>query len=378
MIYFYVAMVVIQMIVINLYITFKLSRTKYSRAVNIMVMSIYSALLFYAVHIGFNTLNNIDNFQGNGLLLWLVSAYVIPLLFLLNQPIKITLTMFISTWVYTYIIFALSVRFGHIFNGNNFQLIVLLSQTLLHAISIKKIYILLSNQFTYTLWNSNERIISHMLSLSLSLLSLVAISNYTFIEGISTINGLIILFVIISISLLSYNLAFQFSRVNEDAEVFLKKSRTDTLTGLKNRQALLDDVTYKINKGLPFNLIFLDLDNFKSINDVFGHAKGDEYLIDFTKEMLKRYYRNNFYRISGDEFVVIIDGDKIDNDKLEIENIEYTNEITGLRFLGLSAGTSHFPTDSKSLSDLLSTADYNMYQKKKIKHMFNKEIDFAE
>lgn len=378
MIYFYVAMVVIQMIVINLYITFKLSRTKYSRAVNIMVMSIYSALLFYAVHIGFNTLNNIDNFQGNGLLLWLVSAYVIPLLFLLNQPIKITITMFISTWVYTYIIFALSVRFGHIFNGNNFQLIVLLSQTLLHAISIKKIYILLSNQFTYTLWNSNERIISHMLSLSLSLLSLVAISNYTFIEGISTINGLIILFVIISISLLSYNLAFQFSRVNEDAEVFLKKSRTDTLTGLKNRQALLDDVTYKINKGLPFNLIFLDLDNFKSINDVFGHAKGDEYLINFTKEMLKRYYRNNFYRISGDEFVVIIDGDKIDNDKLEIENIEYTNEITGLRFLGLSAGTSHFPTDSKSLSDLLSTADYNMYQKKKIKHMFNKEIDFAE
>ncbi len=378
MIYFYVAMIVMQMIVINLYITFKLSKKKYSRAVNIMVMSIYSALLFYAVHIGFNTLNNIDNFQGNGLLLWLVSAYVIPLLFLLNQPIKITLTMFISTWVYTYIIFALSVRFGHIFNGNNFQLIVLLSQTLLHAISIKKIYILLSNQFTYTLWNSNERIISHMLSLSLSLLSLVAISNYTFIEGISTINGLIILFVIISISLLSYNLAFQFSRVNEDAEVFLKKSRTDTLTGLKNRQVLLDDVTSKINKGLPFNLIFLDLDNFKSINDVFGHAKGDEYLIDFTKEMLKRYYRNNFYRISGDEFVVIIDGDKIDNDKLEIENIEYTNEITGLRFLGLSAGTSHFPTDSKSLSDLLSTADYNMYQKKKIKHMFNKEIDFAE
>lgn len=378
MIYFYVAMIVMQMIVINLYITFKLSKKKYSRAVNIMVMSIYSALLFYAVHIGFNTLNNIDNFQGNGLLLWLVSAYVIPLLFLLNQPIKITLTMFISTWVYTYIIFALSVRFGHIFNGINFQLIVLLSQTLLHAISIKKIYILLSNQFTYTLWNSNERIISHMLSLSLSLLSLVAISNYTFIEGISTINGLIILFVIISISLLSYNLAFQFSRVNEDAEVFLKKSRTDTLTGLKNRQALLDDITYKINKGLPFNLIFLDLDNFKSINDVFGHAKGDEYLMDFTKEMLKRYYRNNFYRISGDEFVVIIDGDKINNDKLEIESIEYTNGITGLRFLGLSAGSSHFPTDSKTLSDLLSTADYNMYQKKKIKHMFNKEIDFAE
>lgn len=140
----------------------------------------------------------------------------------------------------------------------------------------------------------------------------------------------------------------------------------------------MDDITYKINKGLPFNLIFLDLDNFKSINDVFGHAKGDEYLIDFTKEMLKRYYRNNFYRISGDEFVVIIDGDKINNDKLEIENIEYTNEITGLRFLGLSAGSSHFPTDSKTLSDLLSTADYNMYQKKKIKHMFNKEIDFAE
>lgn len=208
MIYFYVAMVVIQMIVINLYITFKLSRTKYSRAVNIMVMSIYSALLFYAVHIGFNTLNNIDNFQGNGLLLWLVSAYVIPLLFLLNQPIKITITMFVSTWVYTYIIFALSVRFGHIFNGNNFQLIVLLSQTLLHAITIRNIYTLLSNQFIYTLWNSNERIINHMLSLSLSLLSLVAISNYTFIEGISTINGLIILFVIISISLLSYNLAF--------------------------------------------------------------------------------------------------------------------------------------------------------------------------
>lgn len=368
MLYIYVALIILQMVAVNLFISFKFSKIRYSRTVNMLILIVYSVLLFYLVHNSFHKLYELDCFEGNGIFLIIVASYVVPLLITLKQPIKITLTIFLSAWIYTYLVFALSVRIGHLFGEENLQLIILTSQTLLHILTIRFTYRILKNQFIYTLWNSNEKIIDYMFFLSFSLLALIAISNYTFIEGISPITGFVIIFVITSITLLSYNLAFLFSRVNESAEVFLKKSRTDTLTGLKNRAALMDDINNKILVGIPFNLIFLDLDNFKYVNDVFGHAKGDEYLINFCKEMLKRFYRTNFYRISGDEFVIIVDGEKLENDELGLESISYVNKGMGIKFLGLSAGSSHYPTDAKNLSDLLSRADYNMYQKKKVKH----------
>jgi len=366
--YLDVALVIVQMIVINLYTTFQLSKNRMSKTANVFIMSIFTVFYFYIVYINLEVIERFDSFRGNGLFLGLIALYIIPTLFLLNQPKLVTITIFISAWIYSFLVFAFSVRIASVFSNYDRQLVVLISQSILYILSYTKMYKLLRDKFVYTMWNSNNRIIKQLFMLSFSLLLLIAIVNYIFIEGISTSIGFLILFLIASIALLSFNLAFNFSRVSESADEFYKKSRTDTLTGLKNREALISDLKEKISMKKPFNLVFLDLDNFKLVNDVYGHNKGDEYLIDFSKEILKKFKRTDFYRLSGDEFVLISNGIKSESTCIEINTLKYKTSGLGIEFLGLSSGYAHYPDDAENISQLLSLADERMYQIKKIKH----------
>ena len=80
----------------------------------------------------------------------------------------------------------------------------------------------------------------------------------------------------------------------------------DSLTGLKNRNSLFHDAQELIRKNQRFYLIFIDLDCFKQVNDLYGHLAGDEYLCVFagkTEKFLKN--QGMLYRMSGDEFICL-------------------------------------------------------------------------
>jgi diguanylate cyclase (GGDEF)-like protein len=119
---------------------------------------------------------------------------------------------------------------------------------------------------------------------------------------------------------------------------------------------------------MPFSVVFMDLDRFKSVNDEHGHAEGDEYLKNFARTiegMYKEY--GNLYRMSGDEFVLIHTSP--DNTRLchEIEQFDFKGD-PGRAFLGVSVGCAHYPDDATTVSELLHIADTNMYQVKKRRH----------
>ncbi len=85
----------------------------------------------------------------------------------------------------------------------------------------------------------------------------------------------------------------------------------DPLTGLGNRRycdmALLDRITELERYGWPFGLLFMDLDNFKAINDTFGHETGDEVLRVVSKTLLVSTRANDFIgRWGGEEFLVLL------------------------------------------------------------------------
>ena len=88
-------------------------------------------------------------------------------------------------------------------------------------------------------------------------------------------------------------------------------SRTDFLTGILNRRALMEAASVELDRsartGRPFTLLYMDLDDFKNINDTAGHAAGDSVLTNFAT-ILKLQLRgiDIVARMGGDEFIVIL------------------------------------------------------------------------
>lgn len=174
-------------------------------------------------------------------------------------------------------------------------------------------------------------------------------------------------------------LRYQYEQLNISQEALhLSEERyktlayTDALTGLSNRPALLeflDQFTKVPNRS--WQLLYLDLDNFKFINDSKGHSTGDELLkqlsIRFKNSPLPIHFLS---RLGGDEFVIIMDtfnnAVKLNEALVELMRIvEKVIVIDNFEFyVTCSMGVSTFPKDGTSGDILLRKADMAMYQAK--------------
>ena len=84
----------------------------------------------------------------------------------------------------------------------------------------------------------------------------------------------------------------------------------DPLTGVHNRRVLTPALQHKTSTGRPFAIALLDIDRFKTINDLFGHTTGDHVLTELTRRLTQLDPRiSHLIRLGGDEFALLIDGD---------------------------------------------------------------------
>lgn len=149
----------------------------------------------------------------------------------------------------------------------------------------------------------------------------------------------------------------------------------DPLTALANRHLFKENLKGSMkeskDKGTTTALLFLDLDNFKIINDTLGHAMGDKLLIAASSRLKSLLgSKNSIARLGGDEFVIIMNDAK---DNLDISNLA-DNIIKLLEkpfsfnehemFIGTSIGISIYPNDTDNAEELLSYADTAMYSAK--------------
>jgi diguanylate cyclase (GGDEF)-like protein len=160
---------------------------------------------------------------------------------------------------------------------------------------------------------------------------------------------------------------------------------TDKLTGLANREALILRTQKRCRQALKnqslherndhFALLFIDLNQFKVINDVMGHEVGDEALIEVGQRLLKQSTSKGFVaRLSGDEFVMLIDevNGNIPLESLRLElQLALSNPLNCLKqtpledqSFGGSIGHAIFPQDGLDASSLLKKADRRMYRQK--------------
>ena len=162
----------------------------------------------------------------------------------------------------------------------------------------------------------------------------------------------------------------------EQHEELLKyQANHDALTGLPNRNLLADRITQTLANARRYNLpvavLFIDLDNFKIVNDSLGHALGDRMLIIQADRLLKCIRASDTVaRYGGDEFVVVVSKmDKGEDAACVAHNIQETLSrpftIDGHEFgITCSIGISLYPKDGHDVDSLLKNADAAMYRAK--------------
>ncbi len=170
----------------------------------------------------------------------------------------------------------------------------------------------------------------------------------------------------------------EISKLKNMENELIRLSYSDDLTGLYNRRGFFNLIEHQLKIAKRQNkklfLLYADLENFKKINDKYGHQEGDRALIEVAR-ILKNTYRESdiIARIGGDEFVVFpieTSEDHVDAIPARLQkNLETYNLKNSSDFkLTISVGISSFdPESPATVDDLLDKADKLMYEHKRRK-----------
>lgn len=149
----------------------------------------------------------------------------------------------------------------------------------------------------------------------------------------------------------------------------------DVLTCLPNRHLLFERLkdlcSSKYDHHICFAVLFCDIDRFKFINDSMGHEVGDELLKHVARRLFSKLRDNDLLaRIGGDEFIVVVEGEKAvrNIDKICTQIMSLFEQPFETKFgefrVSLSIGVSRFPDDSEDIRELISFADIAMLKVK--------------
>ena len=145
---------------------------------------------------------------------------------------------------------------------------------------------------------------------------------------------------------------------------------TDPLTGLWNRKYIMEQVnSFTTRENVTGSFIILDLDNFKGINDTYGHVVGDEALIAFAKTLTSFVHKDDIVaRIGGDEFAIFLKnsyGKELLSERIAglIKDVETALNVIKINenISSVSVGISAFPFDGRSFIELYNNADKALY-----------------
>ena len=159
--------------------------------------------------------------------------------------------------------------------------------------------------------------------------------------------------------------------------------RTDLLTNLVNREAMMHSIDERIHRArrtadsMPFGVLFIDLNNFKQVNDHLGHDAGDRALVEIARRLREATRAGDLVaRFSGDEFVLLINHASsrgaAEEVRLHVEaalrapltSIDLS-ALPGGALIDGAVGLALHPFDGDSADDLVRSADRDMYERKR-------------
>ena len=177
------------------------------------------------------------------------------------------------------------------------------------------------------------------------------------------------------ISRMNQDLYNQSTREKVRHDQMSRKAQMDGLTGLLNKTAVTETITDYLadsEKDQMHALLMIDCDNFKAVNDNFGHATGDE-VIKYFASVMKRTFRDSDIkgRFGGDEFMVFMKNTTFEATALRAKQLNeaikkpYIKDGKEIR-ISCSIGVSYFPKDGNTFDTLFNAADDALYKAKSL------------
>ena len=172
----------------------------------------------------------------------------------------------------------------------------------------------------------------------------------------------------LAILLLALAFAFFYRRAARLAAANFREARTDSLTGLPNRRALVENLDADLppaGSERQVALALFDLDGFKQYNDTFGHPAGDALLSRLGERLASALDGTGAaYRMGGDEFCVLASVEPVHAPTMVALAAEALSESGDAFDIGCSYGMVLVPSEASSPADALRLADQRMYEKK--------------
>lgn len=184
------------------------------------------------------------------------------------------------------------------------------------------------------------------------------------------------------INIIAYGLGSVIRNFNKEAflhrKMLLEKNllleelvEKDAMTGLYNHytslQKLSKEIEHTNKTGYPLSVVLIDIDDFKKINDLYGHLVGDEVLKKFSEVMLNNSRSiDKVGRCGGDEFIIILPNTDIEGAKLLSEKIKMELSKTVIESnlsITVSGGISQY--NNESVDELIKVTDDKLYKAKK-------------
>lgn len=162
----------------------------------------------------------------------------------------------------------------------------------------------------------------------------------------------------------------------------------DSLTGLGNRRSFNESLLKLIDTQTPCGIVFVDVNKFKVINDIYGHGAGDCVLIDIAEQVTNTLNEPaSAFRLAGDEFTILLAEESCTRLQSVLIELSKALERTVITYdakhiyYSVSMGVAMYPDHGESLEDLMVNADMAMYHAKKKGHgswhIFDKDDDHA-
>jgi len=354
----------LEMLFVNLITSHLCMERKNSIKQIIVKLTLFTLLIFlvaFLIRFKFNL-----NYVNGSVLILLGLTYFFPLKHLYYESSDRILSIMFFSWIHTMTVTHFSVQVSTSFGFNNHFFMGLLVQTVIYSFSTPVIIKFVKNKFSYILKNIPNELNKYLVVLSLLEFVTLSITILYFIENANSFWKVITVTFIALIASISYHLIYIIVKNFKNIDFLKYLAYTDNLTGIKNRLALFFDCEELISKNKPFTIVYMDLDNFKIVNDTDGHSAGDVYLKHFTKATTETVGdRGSVYRMSGDEFICLYNENRIDLFLATFDEKLVSVLGMDIPFLGVSIGYAKFPQDANSIDELIQKADKVMYKVKR-------------